>query len=214
MLILGHAGIALGAAVLLDRALSKSDLVVNRQDYSKEQPQSSSTLVRAQSFMSGNTGAHLASLVKQIDIRVLLIGSLLPDIIDKPIGLYLFRSTFSTGRIFCHTLLFLILITIAGIYLYKSRTKVWLLVLSFGTLIHLLLDQMWLVPRTLLWPVYGFHFPPEDVSEWGRQMLHALRMDPGTYVPEIVGGVILAWFIWTLARDSKVYAFIKKGRVL
>lgn len=214
MLILGHAGIVLGAAVLLDRALSKSDPVINRQDDSKEQPQSSSTLVRAESFMSGNRAAHLASLVKQIDIRVLLIGSLLPDIVDKPIGLYLFRSTFSTGRIFCHTLLFLILIAIAGIYLYRSRTKVWLLVLSFGTLIHLLLDQMWLVPRTLLWPVYGFHFPPEDVSEWGRQMLHALRMDPGTYIPEIIGGVILAWFIWTLARDNKVYALVKNGRVL
>ena len=214
MLILGHAGIALGAAVLLDRALSKSDLVVNKQDDSKEQPQGSSTLVRAQSFMSGNKAAHLASLVKQVDIRVLLIGSLLPDIVDKPIGIYLFRNTFSTGRIFCHTLLFLILITIAGIYLYRSRTKVWLLVLSFGMLIHLLLDQMWLVPRTLLWPLYGFHFPPEDVSEWGREMLHALRTDPGTYVPEIIGGVILAWFIWTLARDSKFCAFIKNGRVL
>jgi membrane-bound metal-dependent hydrolase YbcI (DUF457 family) len=214
MLILGHAGIALGAAVLLDRALSKSDLAVNKQDDSKEQPQISSTLVRAQSFMSGNKAAHLASLVKQIDIRVLLIGSLLPDIVDKPIGLYLFRSTFSTGRIFCHTLLFLILITIAGIYLYRSRTKLWLLVLSFGTLIHLLLDQMWLVSRTLLWPLYGFHFPPEDVSEWGQEMLHALRTEPGTYVPEIIGGVILAWFTWALARDSEVYAFIKNGRVL
>jgi len=214
MLILGHAGIAIGAVVLLDRALSKSDLAVNKQDDSKVHPQISPTSVREQSFMSGNKAAHLASLVKQIDIRVLLIGSLLPDIVDKPIGLYLFRSTFSTGRIFCHTLLFLILITIAGIYLYRSRTKLWLLVLSFGTLIHLLLDQMWLVQRTLLWPLYGFHFPPEDVSEWGREMLHALRTDPGTYVPEIIGGVILAWFIWTLARDKKVYALVKNGRVL
>jgi len=98
--------------------------------------------------------------------------------------------------------------------LYRSRTKVWLLVLAFGTLIHLLLDQMWLVPRTLLWPLYGFRFPPEDVSQWGGEMLHALRTDPGTYVPEIIGGVILAWFIWTLARDNKVNALVKNGRVL
>jgi len=112
MLILGHAGIALGAVVLLDRALSKSDLAVNKQDDSMEQSQGSSTLVRAQSFISGNKAAHLASLVKQIDIRVLIIGSLLPDVIDKPVGIYLFRSTFSNGRIFCHTLLFLILISL------------------------------------------------------------------------------------------------------
>jgi membrane-bound metal-dependent hydrolase YbcI (DUF457 family) len=214
MLILGHAGIALGAAVLLDRALSKNDLVVNRQHNSQKQPQSYSTLVRAQSFMSGNRAAHLTSLVKQIDIRVLLIGSLLPDIVDKPLGLYLFRDTFSSGRIFCHTLLFLILITIAGVYLYRRRAKVWLLVLSFGTMTHLILDRMWLTPRTLLWPFYGFRFPPEDVSKWGSNMLHELLKDPGIYVPELIGAVILAWFIWMLVRDGKVYAFIKNGRVL
>jgi len=92
------------------------------------------------------------------------LGSLLPDIIDKPVGQFFFRDTFSNGRIFCHTLLFLILITLAGLCLYRSRGKTWLLGFSFGTFMHLIQDQMWLEPRTFLWPLYGFAFEKIDLT--------------------------------------------------
>jgi hypothetical protein len=154
------------------------------------------------------------SFTKLIDIRLLLIASLLPDIIDKPIGMYLFRNTFSNGRIFCHTLLFLIFITLAGIYLYKSKAKVWLLVLSFGTLAHLIMDQMWLNPHTLLWPLYGFRFEPEDISEFMLKTLAGLFGDIYVFVPEIVGGAVLIWFGRTLLANGKVDDFIRSGRVL
>ena len=195
MLIFGHAGITLGAAALLNGALSKS------------------CLPTAQGCTSGSKASWLTSLGNHIDIRLLLIGSILPDIVDKPIGLYLFRDSFSTGRIFCHTLLFLSIITVAGLYLFKSRGKVRLLILSFGTLAHLILDQMWLVPQALLWPLYGFTFPPTDLTDWTLDRFHALT-HPGIYVPELIGAVILIWFILMLVRNRKVYAFVKKGKVL
>jgi inner membrane protein len=213
MLILAHAGITLGAAALLDLPSSKSNPHVAKQ-YDIEDPADGSAAFSTQSPVSASKASRLQPLVKQIDVRVLLIGSLLPDIVDKPVGLYLFRDTFGNGRIFCHTLLFLLVITIAGVYMYRRRDKVWLLVLSFGTLAHLILDQMWLTPRTLLWPLYGIRFESEDVSEWYHNLLHGLLVNPGTYVPELVGGVILAWFIWRLVRNGKVYAFLKNGRVL
>lgn len=213
MLILGHAGITLGAAALLNMAFSRSDPHVAKQ-YDIEDPTDNSVAVHTRSLVFLSKASRLVSLAKQIDVRLLLFGSLLPDIVDKPVGLYLFRDTFSSGRIFCHTLLFLLLITIAGVYLYRRHAKVWLLVLTFGTLTHLVMDQMWLVPRTLLCPVYGFRFPPEDISEWGGNMLHALLTYPGIYVPELIGAVILAWFIWMLVRDGKVYAFLRNGTVL
>ncbi|MFC2010661.1 metal-dependent hydrolase [Chloroflexota bacterium] len=50
---------------------------------------------------------------------------------------------------FTHTLLFFILITLSGLWLYKWRSQTWLLVLSFGVFTHLLLDQMWSSPSTL-----------------------------------------------------------------
>jgi membrane-bound metal-dependent hydrolase YbcI (DUF457 family) len=149
----------------------------------------------------------------RIDIRLLLIGSLLPDIIDKPVGLLLFRETLSNGRIFCHTLLFLILITLAGLYLYKSRGRTSLLAVSVGTFTHLIFDQMWRTPRTLFWPVYGLTFDRMDVSDWILNILHALMTDPQVYVPELMGTAILVWFTLALVQKWKVFYFVKYGQV-
>jgi len=190
MLIFGHAGITLGAAVFLNGALTKS-----------------------YSLCAGGRASWLAALGNRIDIRLLLLGSLLPDIIDKPIGQFFFRDTFSSGRIFCHTLLFLLLITFAGLYLYRSYGKTWSLVLCFGTFTHLIFDQMWLKPRTLLWPLYGFAFEKIDLPYSTQNIPYALYTDPSVYVPEIVGVAILIWFVVRQVRRSKVYSFIRNGQV-
>ena len=89
MFVLGHAGIAIGVAALLDKAVGKLHPAF----------QSDSIQV---SFLS------------RVDLRVLAVDSVLPDILDKPIGLMIFRDERGTGRIFCHTLLFLGLLSIAG----------------------------------------------------------------------------------------------------
>ena len=39
------------------------------------------------------------------DLFLLVVGSLLPDIIDKPLGLILYHG-FGNGRLYAHTLLF------------------------------------------------------------------------------------------------------------
>lgn len=213
MLIFGHAGITLGAAVLLNGAFSRSHSLPTRETKVKEHLQTSSKLVPARNCASGSRTSWLTSLANHIDIRLLLLGSLLPDIIDKPIGQFFFRETFSNGRIFCHTLLFLILITLAGYYLYQSRGKLWLLVLSFGTFTHLIQDQMWLEPRTLLWPLFGFAFEKIDLTYWAQNILYTLRTDPGVYVPELVGAAILTWFVLALARRREVRTVIRNGQV-
>ena len=189
MLVLGHAGITLGAAALLAGAVK-----------SRHSSQTSEV----------SWFTHLSSYV---DIRLLLIGSLIPDIIDKPVGQYFFRETFSHGRIFSHTLLFLILITATGFFLYKSRRKVWLLTLASGTLMHLILDEMWCAPGTLFWPFLGFAFERVDLTNWVPNIFHALMSNPGVYVPEAVGLVILLWFGLALAGRKKIGVFIKYGKI-
>jgi membrane-bound metal-dependent hydrolase YbcI (DUF457 family) len=213
MLILGHTGITLGAAVMLNSALSKSYPLTTKQNKAKEYLQTSSELVPAQNCTSDSIASWLAYLANSIDIRLLLISSLLPDIIDKPVGQFFFRDTFSNGRIFCHTLLFLILITLAGLCLYRRRGKTWLQVFSFGTFMHLVQDQMWLYPQTLLWPGYGFAFEKLDLTYWAQNILYALRTDPGVYVPELIGAAILIWFVLALAHRRKVRTFIRNGQV-
>ncbi|MCL0057975.1 metal-dependent hydrolase [Dehalococcoidales bacterium] len=213
MLIFGHAGITLGAAILLNGAFSRSHSLPTRENKVEERLRTSSEVVPVQNCASDSRASWLTSLGNRIDIRLLLLGSLLPDIIDKPIGQFLFIDTFSNGRIFCHTLLFLILITLAGYYLYQNRGKLWLLILSLGTFMHLIQDQMWLEPRTLLWPLYGFAFERIDLTYWMQNILYALRTEPDVYLPELVGAGILIWFVFMLGHRRKVYAFIRNGQV-
>jgi inner membrane protein len=214
MLILGHAGITLGVVVLADGALSWRRTLTAEESSARSQPQEPVGSGSGQIWSPGGEGSRPARVGRRIDVRLLLLGSLLPDIIDKPIGQYFFLDTFSNGRIFCHTLLFVALISLVGLYLYRARGKVWLLVLSFGTFAHLILDQMWLVPRTLLWPLYGVDFPTEDLTGWTVSMSDALLNNPTIYVPELLGAAILISFVVALARRKKVHEFLKNGRVL
>lgn len=212
MFVLGHAGITLAAAVLITAALAKVQPTATRVNRLRGQPQASPGMSASQDSSSVGIASWLTSLVDRIDIRLLLIGSLLPDIIDKPVGMFFFRDTFSSGRIFCHTLLFLIVITLGGLYLYWKRNKTWLLVLSFGTFTHLILDRMWLTPRTLLWPLYGFSFERVDLSYWTQAMFYALLTNPTTYISEVVGAVIVIWFVLLLVRKGNLYSFFRNRR--
>lgn len=212
MLIFGHAGITLGTAVLLNGILTRS-YSLSRQDKADDCLEPGARAVSAQNRFTLSAASWLTSLASRIDIRLLLVASLLPDIIDRPVGQLLFRDTFSSGRIFCHTLLFSILISLIGLYIYRSRGKLWLLVLSFGTFAHLIFDQMWLAPKTLLWPLYGFAFEKTDITGWMPRLLHALLTDPEVYVPELVGLVLLIWFAWLVVRQGKLFAFIRNGEI-
>jgi inner membrane protein len=183
MLIFGHTGITLGAATIVAGA-------ANRQPVS----------------------GWFTALSRYIDIRVLLVGSLLPDIIDKPVGQYFFRETFSNGRIFSHTLLFVIVLAAIGFFLFKRYRQVWMLTLAAGTFFHLILDGMWTIPATLFWPLLGFEFEKEDLTGWLSNIFKALFTRPGIAIPEIIGLAVLVWFGMTLLYRKKVGFFLKYGK--
>jgi hypothetical protein len=148
-----------------------------------------------------------------VDLRVLLIGSLLPDIIDKPAGQLFFRTTFGNGRIMAHTLLFLLLLDLTGLLLYRRRGRTWLLALAFGTATHLVFDQMWRQPRTLWWPAYGLTFPRADLTNWFPGMLHALVANPALLASEVTGAAVLGLLSLLLLRRKNVRAFLRHGTV-
>lgn len=190
--------------MILDAALNKKH---------SKQTSSSSTQADISSRPS-----RFSSLAKYIDIRILLVGSLLPDIIDKPLGRIFFRGVFSNGRIICHTLFFLFILSLAGIHLYRRRRKNWILVLSFGTFTHLIFDQMWLSPHTLFWPLYGWNFPKYANIRfiyWVRGIFTSLLTQPSSYIyiTETIGGVVLAFFLWHIMKEKTLLNFIAKGEV-
>lgn len=213
MLVFGHAGITLGAAIIVAATLSATQRPSlthtgsdSHPDVPTERPPSP-----GQSPARGLRWLH--SLTSRIDIRVLLIGSLLPDIIDKPVGQYLFSDTISNGRIFSHTVLFTAIIALIGLYLYRIRDSVSLLVLAFGSFVHLILDEMWLAPQTLLWPALGSSFDRVDLSGWALGMLRALFSEPSVWIPELIGLATLIWFVAVLVRRRGIRRFARYGQV-
>lgn len=148
-----------------------------------------------------------------IDYRVVLVGSILPDLIDKPIGAFLFRSTFHNSRIFSHSLLFSAILISIGIYSLLSHGKNNILVLGISSFIHLILDSMWLYPSILFWPYFGFSFPVRPEGNWVQSDLIRLVSDPGYFLPEIIGFLIIAYFFISLIRNKGLKNFINFGRL-
>ena len=213
MLVLAHAGITLGAATLLARVVSRSPLPEGKKDEEGGSSRRFSGAKTAAGRPAPPRGSWFSSVARYLDIRFLLLGSLLPDIIDKPVGQVLLRETVGNGRIFCHTLLFSVALGISGAYLYRWRGRNWLAALAAGSFMHLVLDQMWWDLPTLLWPLYGFAFQRVELTGWFSHMFEALLGDPGAYVPELVGLAVLLWFGWVLVRRRVVLAFFRRGVV-
>jgi membrane-bound metal-dependent hydrolase YbcI (DUF457 family) len=199
MLFLAHTGITLGAAAIV-AGLSTS----------RPARRSSQSISSRLGYPFRITSQGLTALGRLVDTRLLLIAALLPDIIDKPLGLLLLKETLNSGRIFGHTLLFVTFTAALGLYLYRRRNRTWLLVLSFGTLMHLILDQMWLAPETLFWPFSGSGFEGSGTTDWLSGIFHTLVTNPGVYIAEVVGAVIIAWFL--LLQRGNIYALIRYGR--
>jgi hypothetical protein len=181
-------------------------------------------------------GARLyetASLKKQeaklpdIDYRLVLVGSVLPDIIDKPIGALIFVGTFHNSRIFAHTLLFSLLLLIAGAVSYRRRKKTGLLILGLAALFHAVLDKPWVFPETFLWPFLNIKAAlsagdswlgvlvsfPYKFSDWLEANLLTLLKNPTPFVFELLGLAILAYFFIRLLKQKRLKDFLRTGRL-
>ncbi|HPR42074.1 MAG TPA: metal-dependent hydrolase [Candidatus Methanofastidiosa archaeon] len=87
---------------------------------------------------------YLGKDLRSYDLRLVIVGALLPDIIDKPLSLL----SLGSGRGYAHTLLFMVLVLVLA-YRHKAME------LAFGNAVHLSLDFMFLEPRIFLWPLLG-----------------------------------------------------------
>lgn len=162
-------------------------------------------------LVMGSSPSKISALFKRLDLRLLLLGSLLPDIIDKPLGHFFFRETLNNGRLFSHSLLFLFALSVAGYMLFR-RGHVWLVTLATGNFWHLAFDQIWLSPRTLLWPFLGMIFEKPGIDNLLAHWLYELISNPQVYIPEIIGALALASFGLRLLRHRSLISFVKSGK--
>jgi membrane-bound metal-dependent hydrolase YbcI (DUF457 family) len=154
-------------------------------------------------------------LKEKIDYRLLVVGAILPDLIDKPIGHYLFYSTFQNGRIFAHSVLFILLLVMLAVFIERKYRFMGISVLAMGAIAHITEDQIWSEPVTALWPLLGWAFPRLDLLDYSGYIWYVLLHEPSAYLPEIVGLAIIAGFIWRfgLYRPERAKAFLKTGRL-
>ena len=83
------------------------------------------------------------------------LGSVLPDIVDKPLGHIIFSSSLDNGKIFFHSLVIVLLFFIAGLLVWKYYRSYSFLVVAFGMFLHQVVDMMWVQPIAWYYPLLG-----------------------------------------------------------
>ncbi len=204
MLFFGHIGITLGVAKACDTSLSTA---------SRESTKRSGADSKPAGAASGQpSGFHHwlregRRRLGAFDYRLVILGSLLPDLIDKPIFLLSGHASLS-GRDYAHSLLLNLVLIAGGLVLTRYR-KSWLLVLSFSSFMHLVFDRMWTVPVTLLWPLLG-PLLPGDRNAFATEVFYGL-FAPINFIPEIIGLTILIVFAVRAMKKKAITSFIKEG---
>lgn len=149
-----------------------------------------------------------------MDYRLVFIGSMLPDLIDKPIIFFISNDSIHSGRIFAHTLLFGIFLTILGLIIRKKSTKPWAFVVAGSCMIHLVLDSMWHYLNVLFWPAFGLSgILKQDFKNVSLNSIRDVLMEPYLGIPEICGLLIVIIFMVRLAFDKQIGNFIKTGKI-
>jgi len=134
---------------------------------------------------------------KRANMAFVALGSILPDLIDKPLG-YIIYGTPAMGRTVAHTLLFLLVLAALS-YIFNSNR---LASLTGGVLAHLALDTMWETPIIFLWPLLGSFPMSRDltVASYIGTLLRGLE-NPYILIPELLGiALMIPLMVPTLRR--------------
>lgn len=149
----------------------------------------------------------------KIDYRFVLLGSILPDLIDKPLGGALLRRFLHNTRLFAHSLLFSLSLLAAGFARLRRRGDARLLLTGVGSAVHLALDSMWANPRTFFWPFLGLRFPRRREGRWTLEALRSLLHDASKIAAELAGLAILLFLFLRALRRRRLGQFLRNGRL-
>jgi len=151
-----------------------------------------------------------------MDLRLLLVGALLPDLIDKPLGRVLHVGGYNSGQLWGHTLLFsasLMVLILVATKRGSGRRRTWF-PLAIGAMFHLVLDAMWARSETFLWPVLGSDFSKAPAGDLDDAFISGLT-NPVVAAGEVIGLVYLIW-LWRRAglgdREAR-RSFVHTGRI-
>jgi hypothetical protein len=171
-------------------------------------------------FFFGHLGIGskiVSPLTRGLPKKAVLLGTILPDLIDKPLYYGLSLATGKQGsdlglvsgsRTFAHTALFLLVITCAAI-LRRSKP---LAALSLGIASHLLLDslssylishpQQEIFRSVIMWPLNGWAFPIIPFHNLGEHL--STISQPSSLAAEGIGLILLGreWHKTTICNQQ------------
>jgi len=121
----------------------------------------------------------------RIDYRWILIGAIVPDLIDGLGELFFYAG--GTGRGAAHSVTAVVVVAVSVLVLSKGQRRLSMFGLAVGWLLHLVADGMWQAPETFLWPAFGASFAdaPSEPYSWDL-FIHPLD-HVGTWGGEVAG---------------------------
>jgi len=152
---------------------------------------------------------------KDVDYRLLALAAIAPDLIDKPLAVFVLPDAHA-ALLYGHTLLLHLGVWTAAAATGRLRRGLPYLLALSG---HLVADRMWGHKPTLLWPFRGLRFhrwkdvgsPEAFLRAYADIILH----EPKLLAFEAAGLALLAWVIADrhLYRKSALGRFLRSGRV-
>ncbi len=135
-----------------------------------------------------------------IDHRLVVVGALLPDVVDGPVG------HLAIG----HTLLFsvVLLFAIMGATVGHRRLRRRLLAIPIGWFFHLLLDPVWSETAIFWWPALGTSFEDVAILAFDRPIVLTALLE--------LAGVVALWWAWSrfgLNDSNRRRVFVRTGRI-
>lgn len=154
--------------------------------------------------------------VRRIDFRVVMLGAVLPDLIDKPIGTVFFEAKFASSRLYGHTLLMVTLLLVGVQLVLRGSTARRWFILPIAALIHLALDGMWNQPVTLFWPLFSTTFPPDQTGNYWLEVLKRPLENGWVLAGELAGlGMLIYLFrAFRLQNPVNRRRFLRTGDLI
>jgi len=145
------------------------------------------------------------ALDRRADLRFVIFLTLVADIVDKPLGLWVFKETINNGRVWFHSLAVNLLVTLVLLAVGKPG------VYALALWLHQLCDRMWMRPWVALWPLTGrFGYRDLAFEDWVYGIFN-----PYNVVSDVIGLVVLAAFAWRyrLFRPSRLWVWARTGKL-
>jgi LexA-binding, inner membrane-associated putative hydrolase len=151
----------------------------------------------------------------KVDLRFLVVGAILPDIVDMALGTVLLAGTLATGELWFHTLIApTVYMIIVLLLTRRGRRRRAFMALGIGWLFHLLIDGMWTDPQIFFWPFFGWEIPAGTAPYWHMAWDRAFS-DPWRWIEELIGLGYLAW-LWLavgLGDKERRQTLVHTGRL-